>query len=358
MHRHAASLIWTIVLTMAATMGAVQSAAGESFKSWRATCVKGACAAEVKSQGGDLLLRVSRMSGRTAPWHVSLHGLEVGGKTASQIGFWINGTRALRLAAPAAFRVVDGNHFVADDDALAALFPGLRVGRRLAITYRKPEKGDRRTHAFSLNGLDAALAWIDEQQSRTGSAQSVSAPGQSGRKLAQNDRPAAGPSNPASSEPNLPPSVARSHQNDSVCDLPERLPQIFREGIVRSQLDAVNTLYLLPCTSGAYATSFRVYVFDKRYPDDVRPEYFAAYSKPRGWYGKPDLINASYDSQTKTLTAHEIYRGIGDCGSLARFRWTADGLRLLSYRHWPRCNGTRMPDEWPLVYEYGKPQRR
>ena len=333
------------------------AAASERFKSWRAACIDGACAAETKSLGGNALLRISRMSGRAAPWHVSLLGLDVEPGSESQIGFWLNGSPALRLAAPAAFRVLEGNHFVADDDALAMLFPGLRLGRRLAVTYA-PSDGRRHSHAFSLNGLDEALAWIDGRQSRSGSPQSVSAPGAIGRKLAQAQTQAVGRDDRQAEPAALPEKIAQAIAADPECDMHTRMPQIFKEGSVRAKLGQDKTLFLLPCWAGAYNTGFRIYVFDRRYPEDVRPEYFAAYSNNRGWYGKAALVNATWDADSKTLIAHELGRGIGDCGSLIKYRWTADGLRLIKFQHWETCNGRRTAENWPIIYKHEKNSRR
>ena len=253
-------------------------------------------------------------------------------------------------------RVIAGNHFVADEDTLVALFPGLRAGKRLAVTYTH-ERGARQALSFSLNGLANALAWIDDRQRRSGSREAVGVPGAPGRKLAQAATPQSGGAAPKKAANALPEAIAKIHAADAECDMQERMPQIFKEGTVRGSLDDNNTLFMLPCFAGAYNTGFRIYVFNMRYPEDVRPEYFAAYSDRRGWFGKPDLINAVYDPTTKTITAHELGRGIGDCGSLPSYRWTADGLRLVTFRYWAKCDGTHMADDWPVIYDYEKDTR-
>ncbi|MGI9386199.1 MAG: DUF1176 domain-containing protein, partial [Methyloligellaceae bacterium] len=71
------------------------------------------------------------------------------------------------------------------------------------------------------------------------------------------------------------------------------------------------TLYLVPCYTGAYNVIYRVYVLDTRYPDVLRPSFFAGYSDETGWYGTDALINADYDPQTRTLSAFEKGRGLG-----------------------------------------------
>jgi len=119
-----------------------------------------------------------------------------------------------------------------------------------------------------------------------------------------------------------------------------------------AQLNDNHTLYLLPCFTGAYNVVYRVYVFDKRYPNETKHSVFAAFSDEMGWYGQNQLINASFDSITRTLTAFEKGRGLGDCGSIPSYRWNEYGWRMISYRHWGKCDGSRVSDDWPVIYRF------
>lgn len=121
---------------------------------------------------------------------------------------------------------------------------------------------------------------------------------------------------------------------------------------VTAKLSGGKMLYLLPCFAAAYNVVYRVYVFDKRYPDELKRSIFAAYSDAAGWYGKDDLINAQFDPETKTLIAFEKARGVGDCGSIAKYRWSDIGWRMIEYRYWGKCDGTRMPEDWPVIYRF------
>lgn len=125
-----------------------------------------------------------------------------------------------------------------------------------------------------------------------------------------------------------------------------------KEARETAQLTENHTLYLLPCFSGAYNLVYRVYVLDKRYPDEVKPSLFAGYSDENGWYGKRELINAYYDPKTKMLSAFEKSRGLGDCGSAPRYKWNDYGWRMLEYRYWGKCDGSRMPEQWPVIYKF------
>ena len=404
------------------------ASAARSFQSWRAACDETACSIQTTATGARVYLRITRARGADAPWHVSLTGLRGKIGSGSSLAFWVNGAPVSRLAPKTGYRRVGPAHFIADEAALAQLFPGLAKGNRLAVSFIH-WRGGRRTLTFSLSGLAPSLRWIDEQQNRSNREHYVAAPGSTGRKvipvivaqpvLAQTvaapivttssitarsitppaltalaakapamATPAAKP--PASEPPivaaqavatrgdaaqsaaepppepeaepqetfGLPGAVLQALRTDKRCNLDRNDESTFRDSIVQDQLDANRTLYLLACSSGAYNTVFRIYIYDRRYPDEAAPELFAAYSTSRGWYGKRNLVNADYDPKTRTISAFDKGRGIGDCGSLERYKWTADGLRLVSYRYWGRCNGSRMPRDWPEIYRYGANKKR
>ena len=129
-----------------------------------------------------------------------------------------------------------------------------------------------------------------------------------------------------------------------------------RRGRMRAELGKTQTLYLLPCFSGAYNIVYRVYVLDTRYPDEARTSLFAGYSDETGWYGKNGLVNAEYDLKTKTLTAFEKGRGLGDCGAIPSYQWTGYSWRMIEYRYWGKCDGSRMPEQWPVIYRFKQPK--
>ena len=129
-----------------------------------------------------------------------------------------------------------------------------------------------------------------------------------------------------------------------------------RKSRVSATLGETQTLFLLPCFTGAYNIVYRVYVFDTRFPKELKPSLFASYSDEMGWSGTNSLINAGYDENTKTLTAFEKGRGLGDCGSIPTYQWAEYGWRMSEYRYWGKCDGTRMPEKWPVIYRFKKPK--
>ncbi|MEM8744321.1 MAG: DUF1176 domain-containing protein [Pseudomonadota bacterium] len=132
--------------------------------------------------------------------------------------------------------------------------------------------------------------------------------------------------------------------------------EFMKRSRMSAALGKTQTLYLLPCFSGAYNVVYRVYVLDTRYPDETRRSLFAGYSDETGWYGKDGLVNAEFDPKTKTLTAFEKGRGLGDCGAIPSYQWTGYGWRMTEYRYWGKCDGSRMPEQWPAIYRFKKPK--
>ncbi|MGB7444538.1 MAG: DUF1176 domain-containing protein [Coleofasciculaceae cyanobacterium] len=58
-----------------------------------------------------------------------------------------------------------------------------------------------------------------------------------------------------------------------------------------------------------------------------------------------------YDPEKQLLTVFTKYRGIGDCGSLAQYKFSEDQLQLVEYKAKQECDGNYVePDEYPQVY--------
>lgn len=58
-----------------------------------------------------------------------------------------------------------------------------------------------------------------------------------------------------------------------------------------------------------------------------------------------------FELEKKTLSVYSLARGLGDCGSFARYRWEDFGFKLLEYRSKSKCDGKYLPpEEYPLIY--------
>ncbi|MDV2998724.1 MAG: hypothetical protein N5P05_000330 [Chroococcopsis gigantea SAG 12.99] len=59
----------------------------------------------------------------------------------------------------------------------------------------------------------------------------------------------------------------------------------------------------------------------------------------------------TFNPKTKTLTVYNKYRGLGDCGSWAKYQWRGDGFQLLEYREKQKCDGKYIdPEKYPKLY--------
>ncbi len=365
------SLLGLLSLCLAALLIPATPARAErqSFNAWKAFCSGGLCVAETVTTGGSVRLRLTRGSGGAEPWVISFTDVQHDVAPGSPIAVIVDGRPSIGFAPQSGYRVM-ADHLALSEPVLTdALFAALRRGRQATLAF-KHARGFGLKLGFPLDGLEAALRWIDDRQGRTGERPVVGGPPPAAppaaslpsvpdtppapaTQTAQQPPPASAPDRQAEA-PKPPLTIAapveRLHRADRECR--DYVAPHLQEARVSDRLDEHRTLYLLPCFAGAYNVVYRVYSFDRRYPDEVKPDTFAAFTDELGWYGKDSLINIDYDAKTKTLTAFEKGRGLGDCGAQPVYRWVDGFWRMLEYRYWGQCDGSRMPEQWPVVFQH------
>ncbi|ACK69914.1 putative lipoprotein [Gloeothece citriformis PCC 7424] len=58
-----------------------------------------------------------------------------------------------------------------------------------------------------------------------------------------------------------------------------------------------------------------------------------------------------YNPEQQTLTVVTKYRGLGDCGSLAKYQWEEKQFKIVEYRIKRSCDGTYLePEQYSRVY--------
>lgn len=58
-----------------------------------------------------------------------------------------------------------------------------------------------------------------------------------------------------------------------------------------------------------------------------------------------------YNPEQQTLTIVTKYRGLGDCGSLAKYQWQEKEFKILEYRVKATCDGTYLePEQYSRIY--------
>lgn len=195
--------------------------------------------------------------------------------------------------------------------------------------------------AISLDGLAAALRYMDAGQDRAGTIGALVARG------AATDLPAAPalPTVVAARPPQreagaVPPALVARMREDAGCPADEFGP-VSQEA---HALDDRATLVLLSCGTGAYNVTFIPYVLRGESAEpatfDLRPTFGED-------DGRAALVNPAFDAATGALRSAARGRGIGDCGVGQRFHWDGERFRLTSMQVMGECRGAI---RWPTVW--------
>jgi hypothetical protein len=190
-----------------------------------------------------------------------------------------------------------------------------------------------KTADLSLAGASAALRFIDAQQGRAGGVTAL---------VARGTKPAAAVP-PAAALPVVPaispsgraavpsPALLARLTKASGCgeDYSAGFPQPEPE---TGALGGGATLVLLPCGAGAYNQMSVAYV--------LRGSTASAARFDDAKDGAVELINASWDASSGTLSTHGKGRGIGDCGEGASYVWDGTRFRLTEATRMDECRGS------------------
>ncbi len=326
-----------------------------AFRDWRAACDNGnRCVAWGGSDSG--WIRIAIDAGPDAVPTVS-------------IGSWAFGDVD---KAPETLKLrIDGRDFAlrggprdAANAAVAAerartVIAALPAWRALALA------SGAQTADLPASGASAALLWIDERQGRLGTTTAL---------LRRGDRPASsvpaapalprvaaapaapqtgfeGAANPMEDEPRAVtvPDAIEGRQEVKACRADNN--EYLNKAVLAARLDASTVLWGIPCGSGAYNATYVLYLAR---PDGsgVRPAPLPERTpRTEGDIGGegPWLVNPVYDPQRQTLTVFPRGRGLGDCGTITRWTWTATGFVLSEERSMGDCWGMT-PDVWPTLW--------
>lgn len=226
-----------------------------------------------------------------------------------------------------------------------------RIAAALAAGHRAQLSAGGRTATLSLAGASAALRFVDAQQGRADGVTAL---------VARGPRPAgAVPVAPAlpvvaaaplsRADPALPAGLIARLNKTSGCG------DNYSEGFAQPDpetgaLGGGATLVLLACGSGAYNLSSAAYVVrgGKATParfDTIKPA-------PDG--SAEELINASWDAGTGTLSSYAKGRGLADCGEAASYAWDGTRFRAVQINRMDECRGST---NWLTVWR-AKVRRR
>jgi len=346
-HKCLAGLLTVLAALLLPAAGLAQSdgadridAAERNFKDWHLRCEKnGDCLARtVVRDAADLnrtayVLRIERKLA-TGRWRILLTTIAQLLNPEASLSLRVDGHNSIKFRAGKDYKPQKAvNDFVLSNDKKQdALMKQLREGTILKVTFRAKRAGKIRP-LFSLKGLAAGLIWIEQQQNKAArSAAALAAPA-------------------ARRAPQIPSSLIRRHASGDQCGAKKLLAEI---PPITSRLDKDHILYILPCQRSAYNITYRFYLVFQDAFADARSLYFADYSDTHGWSGTDRLFTITWDAKTGALPSFAKARGLGDCGAIANYRWVGYAFKLLEYRHWGKCDGSRPVDKWPVIYSAGR----
>jgi Protein of unknown function (DUF1176) len=310
------------------------AAASKTVRDWTGSCDDIACFAEVTGSGGLAMggqgyrLQIHRSNDAAAAWYVKLVARKVAVPDGAAT-FVIDGQAIpTQLLADQSGEGFD----FSDQVSLEQIFPLLRKGNTAEVNYGQSSE------SFSLSGIAAVLLWIDDQQKRVGNSDQVAAIAPSGT----------GGGAPAGLREEL---MALSAVRECQWAMAGEGSETFN--VAEHDLGDSQTLLIVQCTMGAYQPSTVIFL---RAFDRLDQLAFPSYGHDTGWGGTVYLGFVDFDPKTRELSNYAKSRGLGDCGTSSRYRWSGYDFKLLEYRY-RACNDDEPVDpdgeipEFPIVYE-------
>ena len=333
--------VLVFVFAVLAALTPAIAAEQRSFQDWRVLCrTDKYCSAAAylnPDPGGgaiaDYVLRIGRHAEQSY-WEMSFIPVVTMADEWAPFVFSVDGSPTIFSPRSEIGAYGSANEFFLLGPKAQAVMDELMPGRNVTVDFTD-STGAARTVEFSLDGLTAALLWIDEQQHRIGSERVASAPPYGLTPTGTEQ----------ASTAQIPIDLLDRRRADIACAPLEELANGRDFG--SADLGDNKTLYILPCDSGAYNFSSQIYVFDG---EAYRQQYFADFSESTGWTGAAVLFLPSYEAGTKTLTSFYKGRGIGECGTAGTWVWTGNMFEMTEYRSKEDCDG--QVTEWPVVFTH------
>lgn len=318
------------------------------FGDWLVTCNnQNFCVARNVGLHHGLVMTLSRSAG--AVTDASLR-IELGG-----IG---NPVAALAPIAPRL--LLDGKPLALTDKHWLVADKLIKTGDSVTIDafLQQVQEGQAITlvnglQSISLQGLKAALLFIDSHQKRVGSETAWVGKGE--------EPPLSVPPAPAQravgkvdfsqsplsrEELNDLMDYGNERMNNSACSLDP-----FRREIRVTALTDEKVLLMVSCEAGAYNTIWLAWLVSRQQPYVARQVRLTLPFQPPGNAARDiELINASIDERRHELVTLDKGRGPGDCGVQTRWRYDGQRFSLVRYAQQPQCDNWQGPDAWPTLW--------
>lgn len=207
--------------------------------------------------------------------------------------------------------------------------------------------------SISLQGLKAALLFIDNRQKRVGSETAWVGKGE--------EPPLSVPPAPAlrsvaridiaqsplsRDELNDLMDYGNERMNSSACSLDP-----FRREVRVAALTDDKVLLMTSCEAGAYNTIWLAWLVSRQRPYIAHPLRLTLPFQPPGDVPRDvELVNARYDDRRQELVTLDKGRAPGDCGTQTRWRYDGQRFSLVRYAQQPQCDNWQGPDAWPTLW--------
>jgi uncharacterized protein len=113
-------------------------------------------------------------------------------------------------------------------------------------------------------------------------------------------------------------------------------------------LDDAHLACALPCRAAAYNVRVRVYLVNRGGSRAAAPVSFPSVRADGTMTEMEEIVSPVYDPKTRTVSAFERGRGLGDCGEKWRWRWTGQRFGLVRQQVKEACDGN--PGPWQTIY--------
>jgi Protein of unknown function (DUF1176) len=252
----------------------------------------------------------------------------------------------------------DGHVRFSREIAPDALVAAVRKAKELG-TYHVEKPADwseSRIDGIPFDGLLKALAWIDDQQKRSGTVTAFVKKGP--KTVVAVPAPPTPPVLVAAPSVSAPapkeaPRVILARA-DATCGKEQKESEL--AGIVR--LDDKRLMYAFTCeaysSSASQVQAHLIAAEDKPQaaakPRFVLPPAVAPHVKRDEMTKRKDTIyNPEFDAEKMELVSFGAYRGVGDCGETITWVWTGREFQVAELRKMPDCEGIPSSD-WPALY--------
>lgn len=321
--------------------------AQQRFTDWQVTCNnQNFCVARNVGAHDGLVMTLSRSAGaRTdAVLRIDYGGLDRPVANAPPLAPALLLDEQPLVPEPQNWRITPLHLYTDNGATIDAFLNIIKDGQSITLRDARP--------AISLQGLKAALLFIDTQQKRLGSETAWIRKG--------NQPPLSVPPAPALKEVEqadaIPAPLTREERSDlldygtwrintSQCSLD---PQ--RREVSVGALSDDKALLMVSCEAGAYNTINLAWLVSRQKPFAARAIQLRLPFQPQDTSRDVELINATFDEQTRELVTLAKGRGLGDCGVQTRWRFDGQRFRLVRYAAQSVCDGWQGADAWPTQW--------